>query len=152
MRKPTGTTRHELSITRIFDAPRELVFAVWVQPDHIPHWWGPRGYATLSCEVDLRPGGKWRIASRHEDGSDTAETGVIREVDAPSRLVLTHAWEDLSGKPGPETIVTITFVEEDGKTKMIFHQASFDTAEARDGHELGWNESFDMLAEHLTEI
>ncbi len=147
-----GIARHELTITRIFDAPRELVFAVWVQPDHIPHWWGPRGYATLACEVDLRPGGKWRVASRHLDGSATAETGVIREVDAPRRLVLTHAWEDASGKPGPATIVTITFVDEGGKTRMTFHQASFDLAETRDSHEVGWNESFDMLAEHLAEI
>jgi uncharacterized protein YndB with AHSA1/START domain len=141
--------RYELSITRIFDAPRELVFAVWVQPDHIPHWWGPRGYATLSCAVDLRPSGAWRIASRHEDGHETAETGVIREVDAPARLVLTHAWEDAQGKPGAETVVTVTFAEEGGKTRMTFHQASFTAADTRDGHETGWNESFDMLAEYL---
>lgn len=152
MPDPVGKMRHELTITRIFDAPRDLVFAVWVQPDHIPHWWGPRGYDTLSCEVDLRPGGKWRVASRHQDGSETAETGEIREVDAPSRLVLTHAWEDAAGRPGPATVVTVRFEEERGKTRMTFHQASFDTAETRDGHELGWSESFDMLAEYLAAI
>jgi uncharacterized protein YndB with AHSA1/START domain len=149
MTDTVGKARYELSITRIFDAPRDLVFAVWVQPDHIPHWWGPRGYATLSCELDLRPGGKWRVSSRHEDGTETAETGVIQEVDAPERLVLTHAWEDTQGKPGAETVVTVTFTEERGKTQMTFHQASFTAADTRDGHEQGWNESFDMLAEHL---
>jgi uncharacterized protein YndB with AHSA1/START domain len=149
MNDPIRGNRYELSITRLFDAPPELVFAVWVQPEQIPHWWGPRGYTTLSCEVDLRPGGRWRVSSRHDDGTETAETGVIREVDAPVRLVLTHAWEDAAGKPGAETVVTVTFAEERGKTRMTFHQASFTSVETRDGHELGWNESFDMLAEHL---
>jgi uncharacterized protein YndB with AHSA1/START domain len=149
MNDPIRGARHELTITRIFDAPRDLVFAVWVQPEHVPHWWGPRGYTTLSCEMDLRPGGRWRVSSRHEDGSETAETGVIHDVDAPARLVLTHAWEDAGGKPGVETLVTVTFAEERGKTRMIFHQAGFTSAETREGHEFGWNESFDMLAEHL---
>lgn len=149
MNDRTDRARYELSITRVFDAPRELVFAVWVQPEQIPQWWGPRGYVTLSCNIDLRSGGVWRVASRHEDGSETAETGVFREIDAPSRLVLTHAWEDAAGKPGPETIVTVTFADEGGKTRMTFHQASFSSLETRDGHVQGWNESFDMLAEHL---
>ena len=121
-------------------------------PEHIPHWWGPRGYATLSCAVDLRPGGMWRVSSRHEDGTETAETGIIREVDAPARLVLTHAWEDPAGKPGAETVVTVTFAEELGKTRMTFHQAGFAAADTRDGRELGWSESFDMLAEHLARM
>ena len=149
MNNEVREARHELTITRVFDAPRDLVFAVWVRPEHIPHWWGPRGYTTLSCVMDLRPGGTWRVSSRHEDGHQTAETGVIREVEAPARLVLTHAWEDAAGKPGAETVVTVTFAEERGKTRMTFHQASFVTADTRDSHGLGWNESFDMLAEHL---
>lgn len=144
--------RFELLMTRIFDAPRDLVFSVWVQPEQIPQWWGPRGYTTLSCSVDLRIGGKWRVASRHEDGSETAEIGEFREIDAPSRLVMTHAWEDAAGKPGTATVVTVTFAEEAGKTRMTFHQASFATSETRDGHEQGWGESFDMLAEHLAGI
>lgn len=149
MNDPVGRPRHELSITRVFDAPRALVFAVWVQPDQIPHWWGPRGYVALSCNVDLRPGGTWRVASRHEDGTETAETGVIREVEVPSRLVLTHSWEEASGAPGADTVLTVTFTEENGKTRMTFHQAGFALIETRDGHRQGWNESFDMLAEHL---
>lgn len=139
----------DLTITHIFDAPRDLVFKVWTQPEHIPHWWGPRGYTTLSCEIDLRPDGRWRVASRHADGSETAETGSFREVESPSRLVMTHAWEDRSGKVGPATLVTVTFVEADGKTTITFHQAGFAAAEDRDGHRLGWSESFEMLDEYL---
>lgn len=140
--------RFELSITRLFDAPRDLVFKVWTSPEQIPHWWGPRGYTTLSCNVDLKVGGRWRVTSRHEDGSATAETGTLLEVDAPSRLVMTHAWEN---ERDTETIVTITFAEEGDKTRMTFHQASFASADTRDGHVGGWNESFDMLAEHLAQ-
>ena len=111
-------------ITRVFDAPRSLVFKIWTQPPHMKHWWGPRGYTTLSCEIDLRPGGAWRVASRHTDGSETAEQGVFREIVEPERLVFTHAWEDEEGKPGHETLVTVTFVEQDGKTRLTFHQAA----------------------------
>jgi uncharacterized protein YndB with AHSA1/START domain len=138
-----------LHITRLFDAPRALVFQVWTDPDHITHWWGPRGYATLSCAMDLRPGGTWRVHSRHRDGTETSEQGVFREIVEPERLVFTHAWVDLEGKRGPETLVTVTFADHDGKTEMAFRQAVFDTVETRDGHAQGWGESFDMLAEHL---
>ncbi len=141
-----------LTITRVFDAPRELVFAAWTQPEHMRHWWGPRGYTTLSSKLELFPGGTWRIVSRHEDGSETAESGMIRACDAPAKLVLTHAWENKEGTRGPDTLVTLDFTEQDGRTTMVFHQAPFDSAGTRDGHGVGWNESFDMLAEYLAEI
>lgn len=152
MPDPMQGARHELFITRDFDAPSDLVFALWVKPDHIPNWWGPRGYTTVSCVVDLSPGGRWRVASRHEDGTLIAETGIIREIDASSRLILTHAWEDVGRRSGQETVVTVTFAEVQGKTRMTFHQAGFDTVAARDGHEIGWSESFDMMTEYLARI
>lgn len=139
----------ELVITRSFDAPRARVFACWISPASVPLWWGPRGYETLSCKIDARPGGRWRVTSRHKDGSETAETGVIREIDTPSRLVLTHAWESADGNPGPETIVTITFDEAPGGTRMVFRQSGLETESSRQGHAFGWNESFDMLTEYL---
>lgn len=142
----------ELVITRVFDAPRARVFQCWISPESIPFWWGPRGFETLTCSVDARPGGTWRVASRHEDGSETAETGVIREIEAPSRLVLTHAWESPDGRPGAETVVTITFEDAPGGTRMTFRQAGLESEASRDGHLAGWNESFDMLAEHLTRL
>lgn len=148
MNKPANLPRHELTITRLFDAPCDLVFKVWTTPEHIPNWWGPRGYTTLSCNVDLRVGGSWRVTSRHDDGSTTAETGTFLDVEKPSRLVMTHAWEN---QTAAETIVTITFAEEGSKTRMTFHQASFASIDTRDGHVGGWNESFDMLAEHLAQ-
>ena len=146
------TSDRELIVTRIFDAPRDLVFKIWTEPSHIKHWWGPRGYTTLSCEIDLRPGGAWRVESRHTDGSRTAEQGLFREIVEPERLVFTHVWEGEKGKPGAETLVTATFTEHEGKTKLTFHQAVFTSVEIRDGHAEGWNQSFDMLAEYLGSV
>jgi len=149
---PKDMSDRELVISRVFDAPRALVFKIWTQPLAVKQWWGPRGYTTLLCEMDLRPGGAWRVESRHTDGSETAERGVFREIAEPERLVFTHAWEGEDGKPGHETLVTVTFADHGDKTRMTFHQAPFTSVEIRDGHVQGWNESFDMLAEHLANV
>lgn len=142
----------ELTINRVFDAPPAVIFAIMTTPKHMKGWWGPRGYTTLSADVDLRPGGAWRVHSRHDDGTEMAERGMFREVAEAQRLVFTHAWEGEGGKPGRETTVTITFAEQAGKTLMTFHQAYFTSVATRDGHIEGWNESFDMLAEHLEHV
>jgi uncharacterized protein YndB with AHSA1/START domain len=138
-----------LVMTRIVDSPPALVFQAWTEPERIKQWWGPRGYTTVSCEMDLRPGGAWRVRSRSAEGVEVAERGVFREVASGERLVFTHSWEDPEGKPGLETLVTLTFADEGGKTKLTLHQAVFDTVENRDGHAEGWGESLDMLAEYL---
>jgi uncharacterized protein YndB with AHSA1/START domain len=149
---PKDTSDRELMISHVFNAPRALVFKIWTEPAHIKDWWGPRGYTTLSCAMDLRPGGAWRVESCHTDGSQTAERGVFREIVEPERLVFTHAWEGEDGKPGHETLVTVTFADLGDKTSMTFHQAPFTSVEIRDGHIQGWSESFDMLAEHLANV
>jgi uncharacterized protein YndB with AHSA1/START domain len=149
MTRTSPDDQSQLVITRIFDATRARVFQCWISPASVPLWWGPRGFETLTCSIDARRGGTWRVASRHEDGSETAETGVIREIEAPSRLVLTHAWETPDRRPGVETVVTITFEDAPGGTRMTFRQTGLESAASRDGHTVGWNESFDMLAEHL---
>jgi uncharacterized protein YndB with AHSA1/START domain len=147
---PGKTAIYELTITRVLDAPRALIFSMWTDPSHIKQWWGPRGYTTLFCEMDLRVGGRWRVESRRDDdGSTTAEEGVFREVVEPERLVFTHEWDSEKGKPGSETLVTVTFAEHEGKTTMTFRQDGFTSMRVRDGHGEGWSESFDMLAEHL---
>lgn len=150
--RPRPGSDRILQLTRIFDAPRALVFKVWTRPEHIPHWWGPRGYTTLSAEMDLRPGGAWRLRSRHKDGGETTEQGVFHEIIEPERLLFTHAWVDPDGKAGLETLVTVRFAEHDGKTRLTFRQEVFDTVENRDGHVEGWSESLDMLEEYLAKI
>ncbi len=140
----------ELVITRVFKAPPELVFAAWTQPERLAHWSGPEGFTTPHHEMDLRPGGRYRACLRSPEGVDHWVRGVYREVQPPMRLVMTHAWEDEGGQPGPETLITVTFDQEAaGHTRMHFRQTGFTSKESRDGHLGGWSSSFDKLAAHL---
>lgn len=141
--------RHELVITRMFDAPPALVFAAWTDPRHAVKWWGPTHYPARHLEIDARPGGAWRACLRSvESGEDLWHGGVFREVLAPRRLVFTFAWEE-EGERGLETLVTIDFAEEGGRTRMRFHQAPFLSRDERDGHEGGWTSTFDRFDAHL---
>ncbi|HVY41443.1 MAG TPA: SRPBCC domain-containing protein, partial [Hyphomicrobiaceae bacterium] len=138
-----------LVITRIFNAPRELVFKAWTDPRLAVQWWGPRDYPATHLEMDARPGGTWggRLKST-ADGRELGLKGVFREVVAPERLVFTFAWEE-EGERGLETLVTITFAERNGKTVMTFRHEPFQSIEEQDGHQGGWNSTFDRLEEYL---
>jgi uncharacterized protein YndB with AHSA1/START domain len=138
-----------LVITREFDAPRELVFKLWTDPAHAKHWMGPRGFTATHFDQDPRPGGAWRACLRPDNGGrDLWQGGIVREIVVPERLVYSFAWDGENGRRGPETLVTITFAAHGGKTKMTFHQAVFESVGQRDGHQGGWNSSFDRLAEY----
>src|ERR1700730_16290519 len=160
----------ELVITRIFDAPRELVFKAWSEPDRAMRWWGPQGFTTAHCEMDVRPGGAYRVCMRSPGGTDHCQRGVCREVVAPDRLVLwlvaggvwrevgeperlvfSFAWEDAQGRPGHETVVTVSCAEYGAKTKLTLHQAVFETVTARDLAQGGWASALECLAEFLAQ-
>jgi uncharacterized protein YndB with AHSA1/START domain len=142
-------TGAELVITRVFDAPRSLVFKAWTEPDRAARWWGPQGFTTLHCTMDVRIGGAFRVCMRSPDGTEYWKQGVYREVSEPERLVFTFAWEDAEGKPGHETVVTVTFAEHGAKTRLTLHQAVFETVTARDSHQAGWTSTMERLAEYL---
>jgi|SRR3954452_2699741 uncharacterized protein YndB with AHSA1/START domain len=134
----------ELAITRVFDAPRELVFAAWTDPDQLASWLGPHGYTGAAVTLATRPGGAWRACIRSPEGDEHWMHGVYREVSAPERLVFTFAW-DTEGDLRTETVVTIDFADLGGKTEMTFVQTGFPTVADRDGHHEGWTSSFDDL-------
>jgi len=141
-----------LVIKRVFDAPRDLVFMVWTDPRHAMSWWGPRDYPATVMEMDARPGGRWRhCLTSAEDGRDLWQGGVFREVVPPERLVFTFAWEE-EGERGHETLVTVLFADEGGKTRMTFRHEPFQSVEQRDGHSGGWTSTFDRLDEHLAHL
>ena len=141
-----------LVVTRVFDAPRPLVYAAWTEPDRLTRWWGPRGFTVVFSEVDARVGGAWRVRMRSPEGDEHTSGGVYREITPPERLVFTHAWEGCEdGEPGHETLVTITFAEDAGKTRMTFRQAVFATSSSRDSHEEGWSSAFEVLGEYLAQ-
>jgi uncharacterized protein YndB with AHSA1/START domain len=126
-----------------------LVFKAWTDPSHAKRWWGPRDYPVTHLEMDVRPGGPWRGCLRsRESGKELWQGGVFREVVAPDRVVFTFAWDE-AGERGLETLVTVTFAEQDGKTRMTFRQAPFQSVAERDGHQGGWTSSFDRLDEHV---
>ncbi|NUM55834.1 MAG: SRPBCC domain-containing protein [Candidatus Hydrogenedentes bacterium] len=138
-----------LLITRVLDAPRELVFKVWTQPQHLAQWWGPKNFTTPDCNIDVRPGGFYRIHIRSGEGKDYWMQGVYREVVEPERLVFTFSWDTPEGKRGHETIVTVLFEDANGKTKFTFHQAVFESDSSRNDHNTGWSECFDRLAAYV---
>ena len=143
----------EVLITRIFDAPRDLVFKAWTEPEHLARWWGPRGFTLLSCEMDLRPGGSYRFHMRGPDGDDHWPQGVYREIAAPERLVLTWTWADSDRNPvPPETVLTVTFEEDHGKTKLTLHHGVFESISMRDEHHSGWNSTLDRLGEYVCTV
>jgi uncharacterized protein YndB with AHSA1/START domain len=134
---------NELLLTRTFDAPVALVFAIWAEREHMIRWLGPKGFTCRSLEMDFRPGGKWRGCIVSDEYGESRMGGQYREIEQDRRIVYTFAWEDGPDQPGIETLVTVTFREVDGKTIQSFHQAPFIHVEARDSHISGWSECFE---------
>lgn len=147
----TQADDRELVITRVFDAPRELVFRAWTDPEQFARWWGKAGMTVTSATRDARPDGVHRSCLRSSAGQEFWAGGRFREVIEPERLVFTFAWDRYEGMPANEMLVTVTFAEEGGKTRMVFTQTPFLTLEACESHRGGWNESFDKLAVHLSD-
>jgi uncharacterized protein YndB with AHSA1/START domain len=144
----------ELAITRIFDAPRELVFKAWTDPKRLQRWWGPKGFTNPVCEVDVRPGGAILIHMRGPDGVIYPMTGVFHEIVAPERLVFSSSALDKNGNPLFEVLTTVTFSEHGGKTKLTLHasvaKATAEAARHLAGMDQGWNQSLDRLAQEVT--
>jgi uncharacterized protein YndB with AHSA1/START domain len=139
----------EIVITRVFDAPRHLVFQAWTEPDRVARWFGPPGFAIIYCKMEVRPGGAFRLCLRSPSGAEYWRQGVYREVVAPERLVYTFVWSDAAGKPHYETLVTVTFAERGHKTELTLHQSTFKSVAAREEHQGDWSKEFQRLAEYL---
>jgi uncharacterized protein YndB with AHSA1/START domain len=146
----TTPSDREIVMTRVFDAPRDLVFEAHSSCEHMSHWWGPRRYEVAKCDLDFRPGGSWRIVHRGSEGEEHGFRGEFREIVPPERIVWTFEWE---GLPGHVSVQTAEFEEHDGKTTLTA-TAVFDTVEDRDGMlksgmESGAAETYDRLDEYL---
>ena len=165
----------ELIITRIFDAPRELVWKAWTDPEHAMRWWGPKDFTSPVCKIDFRVGGKYLFCMRStkvlqaapgappiQEGQEFWSTGVYKEIVPLERIVCTDSFADEKGNivpashygmPGDEwpleLLVTVTFEDMGGKTKMTLRHVGFPAGEVDKMAGTGWNESFDKLAESL---
>jgi uncharacterized protein YndB with AHSA1/START domain len=151
----TKPSDREMVFTRLFDAPRELVFKMWTDPKHIVQWWGPRGFSTTSLEMDVRPGGSWRLVMHGPDGVDYKNKIVYSEVVEPERLVYRH-----TGEAGYEPVkiqVTVTFEDRGGKTDLMMRMV-FESAAEREnvikkyGADKGAVETLARLQKHLATL
>ncbi|HOI12726.1 MAG TPA: SRPBCC domain-containing protein [Methanoculleus sp.] len=153
-----------LFIQRIFAASREPVWKAWTDPELIGRWWGPKGFTAPFIRVDLREGGRYLFNMRSPEGQDFWSTGEYREIVPVERLVFTDSFSDAEGNVVPastygmsedwprELLVTVTFEEHGGGTKMTLREAGIPAGDSLDAAEAGWNESFDKLAEVLKEF
>lgn len=152
---------NELVVTRVFDAPRGLVFGAWTEPERVKRWWGPRGFTMPFCEIDLRPGGVFLRCMRPPEGYDFWVTGVFREVVVPERLVFTDSFADAEGNVVSaehygmdpdvplERLVTVTFEEDAGSTRVTVRHAGLPSGADRDLVRHGWAGGLESLAEYL---
>lgn len=145
----SASPREELVITRLFDAPRSLVFKAWTEPEHLVRWLGPKDFTASAVRLDVRPGGAWSAVITSPEGKSYGMAGVYQEVAPPERLVFTFAWEEDEAE---EMLITLTFAERGGRTEMIFRQAGFRSTESRDSHREGWEECFDRLPPYLAQL
>jgi uncharacterized protein YndB with AHSA1/START domain len=150
----TTVSDQEIRMTRLFDAPRQLVFEAMTSPEHVKRWWGQlgEGYSVPVCEIDLRVGGAWRFVNRHPRG-EAAFYGEYREITPPDRLVFTEIYE-----PFPESVsvVTAEFVDEGGKTRFTA-TVRYSSLEVRDmvistGMARGAGISYDRLEDLVGEL
>lgn len=151
-----GDAERELTLTRVYDAPRALVFKAWTDPKLLALWWGPKMFTNPVCEVDARPGGKLRIVMRGPDGNDYPMRGVFKEVVAPERLSFTNFAVDAEDQPVIEGFTTVVFAEEGKKTRLtvITRGKAVQPVAIQylQGMEQGWSMSLEKLAELLPQL
>jgi uncharacterized protein YndB with AHSA1/START domain len=155
----------ELVLERTFDAPRKLVFQAFSEAEHLKHWWGPKGWSLPVCNIDFRPGGVWHFCMKCTDesqeyyGQESWGKAVYKEIIAPERIVYVDSFSDAEGNTVadmPETLITMTFIEQEGKTTII-SRAEYASAEAVKtvldmGMIQGITETYDNLERHLNDI
>ena len=154
---------NELIITRIFEAPRDLVWKAWTDPALVVRWWGPKVLTTPVAKIDLHVGGKYLYAMRSTEGKDFWGTGVYREIVPLERIVATYSFGEEKGNTVPashhgksvdwssELLVTVTFEEQKGRTKFTLRHEGIPPGQMSDWAKAGWNESFDKLEKVLEE-
>lgn len=143
--------KRDVTMSRVIDAPRALVFKMWVEPKHMAQWWGPRGFDNPVCELDARPGGAILIHMRGRDGVVYPMTGTFHEVVAPERLVFEAVAEDHDGNALLRSLTTVTFEDHGGKTKVTVEAHAVGLAPVAPqmlaGMEAGWTQSLERLGD-----
>ncbi|MBX3501173.1 MAG: SRPBCC domain-containing protein [Alphaproteobacteria bacterium] len=127
-----------------------MVYRAWVEIGHVQEWWGPQGFTMVSCQMDVRPGGKWRKEIRSPEGKVFLRYGIYREVVEPERLVFTYVTDDVGGAPDHETTVTVLFAEAGkDRTRLTLWQTGFDTVASAQSHKGGWTSTMERFMDYL---
>jgi uncharacterized protein YndB with AHSA1/START domain len=155
----TMPSEREFVVERVFDAPRELVWKAWTEPEHLAQWWGPKGWTLPVCKMDFRPGGVWHYCMRGPAGEESWGKATYREIVEPERIVYLDTFADETGNPVegmPEMLITMTFEEHNGKTRL---KARTQFASAADlesvlamGMVEGLTETWDRLEAYLANV
>jgi uncharacterized protein YndB with AHSA1/START domain len=142
----------EITISRVLDAPRELVWSAWTEPDQLARWWGPQGWSTPleNITMEVRPGGAFRVTQFSDDGTEMTVQGVYREVSEPEGLVLDEPAEG-SWHEGATSVVTFTDLG-DSRTEMVVRTTIHTTDEMRATAQAGMEGTLDRLAAHLSRV
>lgn len=152
----TTPSDREIVMTRAFDAPPDLVFEAWTNPEHVRHWWGGGGDAILVCEAEVRPGGTWRYVTTGPEGAEVPFSGEYREVSPPDRLVYTEMYDIAPFNTGEPAVNTVKFTEDGGRTLMtcvtIYPDKAIRDFVLQSGMESGAIVSMDRLAERLATL
>ena len=145
--------QHTVALTRVFEAPRELVFECWTRAEHLVHWFGPKGFTIHSCEADPRPGGVLKFCMRAPDGDEYWVRGLFTEIDFPEHLIITCAADDHKGIERLHEVIDVTFTESQGRTTVrinaVARGPSDEAAAMLKGMDKGWAQTVDRLGAHL---
>ena len=156
-------------LTRTFNAPRDLVFRAWTDPEYLKHWWGPKGVTVTLCNMDLRPGGRFHYCMHTQDGVEIWGRWIFREITPPERLVFVSSFSNLEGGISrhpmsptwpAELLSTITFATDGAQTTVTIHWIPLNPSEverqtfdaAHDSMRMGWGGSFDGLEAYLAKL
>jgi uncharacterized protein YndB with AHSA1/START domain len=153
MANDSAAGKYDLILTRVFAAPRELVWKAWTDPAQLAQWWGPKGFTNPVCEADARAGGAMRIHMRGPDGTVYPMTGTFVELIEPERIVFSSGPTDAEGKPLFDVLTTVTLIDRDGATELTLQAKVTSMTDVAPqylkGMEQGWSQSLDRLAETL---
>jgi uncharacterized protein YndB with AHSA1/START domain len=140
----------KVQIVRTIPAPREQVFRAWTDPDQLRRWWGPGEFTCPEAEVDLRPGGTYRLVMQPPRGEPFVVAGTYREVEPPARLVYTWRWETGPAADGSESLVSVEFREQGERTELVLTHTDFPASHGPAPYEMGWEGGFDKFERLFT--
>jgi uncharacterized protein YndB with AHSA1/START domain len=131
-------TEDRVEIVRTIEAPREEVFRAWTDPEELRRWWGPGEFRCPEAEVDLRPGGAYRLVMQPTAGDPMVLAGTYREVEPPARLVYTWRWETGPAADGSESLVSVEFRDRGGQTELVLTHSDFPASHGPAPYQMGW--------------